>query len=113
MNYNLQVITKNSKNMEETLTLSTGEIADKIKLKHDIELLPQFTYIDSSRMIGGEDILLFLLSIPVGMATSITANIIYDWLTKNEIEQVRLNRTVIIVEEKEKTTKIIAEELNR
>lgn len=92
----------------------SGHLKDSLSLGNGVVLSPQFTAIKTKRAIGATDVLNFVLSVPVGIATGVAANALYSWLVKNNVPKAKIERTEIIVtDEKEQTISLIVKTLTR
>ena len=87
-----------------SLIEENGKIKKSILLASDAQLIPKFSAIEKKRAIGANEIINFFVSIPIGVATGILANSLYDWLKKAKIQQIRIVKTVVTVtDDKQKT----------
>lgn len=92
----------------------SGHIKNSISLENDVLLSPQFTTIKKKKAVGAVDILNFMLSIPVGIATGVAANALYSWFVKNKIPKVKIKKTEITVKnENEQTISLIIKTLTK
>ncbi|ACN17031.1 hypothetical protein HRM2_39730 [Desulforapulum autotrophicum HRM2] len=90
----------------------SGLISKHISLENDILLSPQFTTINKKRAVGVSDILNFILSIPVGIATGLAANALHSWFVKTKTQRAKINKTeIIITDDKEQTIRLIIKSL--
>jgi len=93
----LEVVLNDPEALSSCLLGENGRLLRSIDIGQGIVLEPQFTTLKSSRMTGDLDIFLFLLGIPVGIATQIAADILYDWLSEKKAQKVRIKQQEIII----------------
>lgn len=92
----------------------SGYLKDTHLLGDGVSLSPKFTTIKTKRAIGASDILNFVLSVPVGIGTGVIANVLYAWLTKSNVQSVRIEQTEIIIkDEKGKVIHLITKTLSK
>jgi hypothetical protein len=110
MELDLEVMINNAEDWTSYLIDEDGHLRSNIEMDHGLTLAPQFTSLKSERAVGEADILLFILSIPVGIATDLLASALYDWLTRHKVHRIRIQRSELtILEGKEKFTHQITE----
>jgi hypothetical protein len=114
MELDLEIILNHPEDLSSTLIGEDGRLLPSVDIGQGITLQPQFTSLKTSHMTGGPEILLFLLGIPVGIASQIIADYLYDWLCEKKASKVRINKREIIISDGkkvfiERTSEIIKE----
>jgi len=114
MEKNISIQLSDKEIMDKLLLGEDKNLLEKISIGDKVELLPLFTTFKSKKVVGGNEVLNFLLSVPVGVTTGIIANYLYSWFLKSKTSKIRIEKTEItITEDKETTIKIIIETLEK
>lgn len=110
--HRLEIAVTDLSAIETTLVDQDGRLMPKLILGSEVTLRPQFTSLRSSMSIGAAEILLFVLSIPASVVSSVAASCLYEWLKARRAERIRLNTRVILMEDKDATIKLLLEALD-
>jgi len=91
-----------------------GHLKGSFTIGCGVALLPQFTAIKTKRAVGAPEILQFVLSIPVGIATGVAANALYNWLIRSKVPKARIKTTeIVLTEKKEHTVHLITRVIDK
>lgn len=96
MEVNLELATSDPTLESSLLQGTDGEVGSKIEIAHETVL--RFEGRENYLDLGAQELLLFALSMPIGVATSMIAAALYDFLTKrkHQIDRVRLECTATL-----------------
>lgn len=91
-----------------------GRLKDSFTIEDGVTLSPQFSAIITKRAVGAPEVLQFVLSIPVGIATGVAANALYNWLTRSKVPKARIKTTeIVLTEKKEHTVHLITRVIDK
>jgi hypothetical protein len=105
MEYAIDIMIGSREDLKSEICKDDAQIIKEINIGSGVLLKPQFTCAYTNRAIGGGfEILPFVLSIPMGVATGLAANILYSWLFKNNVNRIIIENKIIILTDEDANT---------
>lgn len=89
--HELEVMVADFEPLSATLVGEDGRLKERIAIGSGVSLCPQFASLRRPGAVGGNEVLTFLIDIPVGIALNLVASALYDWMIKHGVRRARAN----------------------